>query len=287
MSAISTVQSHGNVYTHAATNPRQNADGVASTGGADASSTVSISSAAREAAKNDPGAQSGYKLPDYIAGWFNKDFSQDVLDEARARLDDIKANGEIGAGGPMNLPLLPENQKLMDGFQQEMQSIRSAGWENATPAQSERFNLLLNLSMRLQLVGWKKPMAEADVQRELDVSMVMAKMSANDPVPAPSENSDATTKRDIADMQAGAVPAVWRQRWQKEGLTMPEDVTLSPGLSLWPDMARAAGIGDEEFLAKARDMAGSLKGHALTRAIESFISERYTALVESRQSYAA
>ncbi len=282
MIVMSAAQSYGNIYGNTAAKPRQETVGATS-----AASEVAISDAAREAKKNDRGEHSGYKLPDYIAGWFNKDFPSDVMDEARARLDDIKANGEIGAGGPMNLPLLPENQKLLDSFRQEMNSIRSAGWENATPAQSERVNLLMNLSMRLQLVGWKTPMTEADVQREMDVSNVMAKMSANDPALAPRENLDANVERDMADMRAGAVPAVWRQRWQKEGLTMPEDVTLSPGLSLWQDLARGAGIGEEEFLAKARDMAGSLKGHALTRAVESFISERYATLAESRQPQAA
>jgi hypothetical protein len=282
MIVTSAASSYGNVYGSYAAKPRQETAGAAS-----AASEVSISNAAREAAKNDQDVHPGYKLPDYIAGWFNKDFPPDVVDEARARLDDIKANGEVGAGGPMNLPLLPENQKLLDSFRQEMNSIRSAGWENATPAQAERLNLLMNLSMRVQLVGWKTPMTEADAQREFDVANLMAKMSANDPVPAPGGNPETNTERDIADMRAGAVPAVWRQRWQKEGLPMPENVTLPPGRSLWLDMAQAAGIGEEEFLSKAREMAASLKGHALTQAIEGFISERYTMLAESRQAQSA
>lgn len=58
---------------------------------------------------------------------------------------------------------------------------------------------------------------------------------------------------------------------------MPEDVTLSRNRSMWLDVAEAAGISESEFLAKLREQAGSLKRGALTRAIESFISERYVA----------
>lgn len=286
---ISAIQSAGNGYGHAATQSRTNAVYGGSTAGASASSQVTISAAAREAARNGPDA--GLKLPDYVAGWFNKDFSQDVLDEAKARLADRRVDGELGAGGPMMLPLLPENQALLDGFRREMKGIRAAGWENATPAQSERVNLLTNMSARLLMVGWQKPMTEADVQREFDISSAMAKLSVNDPVPAPAEdphaidpNAAEDMRKTIADQRAGAVPGAWRQRWEEQGLVMPTKVTLSPERAMWLDLANAAGIGDDEFVSTLRDMAVSLKGNALTRAMETFISERYVALTEAQEA---
>lgn len=288
MVSTSTVQPSSNVYGYTATQPRAKAAHESSTGSAGASSQVSISAAAREAARNEQDTR--FKLPDYIGQWFNKDFPQDVLDEAKARLEDIKANGELGAGGPVMLPLLPENQKLLGSFRQEMKSIKDAGWTNATPAQNERFNLLMNLSARLQMVGWREPMTEADVQRELDISAVMAKLSAQNPAPPPAEDSAvsdeesaAEMQKIIADQRAGAVPSVWRQRWEKEGLEMPEDVVLSPDRSMWLDLAAEAGIGSDEFLSKLRDMAVGLKGNALTHAMERFISERYVALGETQE----
>jgi len=275
MSAISAVQSSGNVYSNTTTKPPQSTGDLAPSGGA--SSVVSISDAAREVARDGH-----LKLADFVAGWYNKDFPQDVIDEAQARHDDIKANGRLGASGPIMLPLLPENQKLLEGFQREMKDIRAAGFENATPAQSERFNLLLNLSMRLRMVGWEKPMTEADVRKEFDISIVMAKMSRNDPAPAPSADSEKSAAQIRAEIESKAVPSNWRQRWQDEGLTMPENVTLSRDRSMWLDVAEAAGISENEFLAKVREQAGSLKYSALTRAIENFISERYVALKESK-----
>ena len=287
MSSISAVPSNGNVYSNTAMKSRQDVAGVTSASNTGASSEVSISDAAREMAKNDQGVPPRFKVADFVDGWFNKDFPPDVMNEAKARLADIKANGRIGADGPMMLPLLPENQKLLDSFQQEMKSIRDAGWENATPAQSERVNLLMNLSMRLRLVGWEKPMTEADVQRKLDVSFAMAKLSVNDPVLESGGVSDKIAAKMIDEMESGAVPSIWRQRWQKEGLAMPEDVTLSRDRYLLLDVAEAAGIGADEFLSKLRELAVNLKGNPLTQAIESFISERYVALTESQTARAA
>ncbi|MCE5180901.1 MAG: hypothetical protein LLG15_03780 [Betaproteobacteria bacterium] len=286
MISTSAVPPNGNVYSNAATKSRQNLVGAVSISNTGARSEVNISAAAQELAKNDQGAQPRFKLADFVTGWFNKDFPQDVMDEAKARLADIKANGRVGADGPMMLPLLPENQKLLDSFQQEMKTIRDAGWANATPAQSERVNLLMNLSMRLRLVGWEKPMTEADVQRKLDVSFAMAKLSPNDPVPEPDGDSDNAAGKMIAEMESKAVPSVWRQRWQKEGLTMPKDVVSSRDRSILLDVAEAAGIGEDEFLAKLRELAGNLKGNSLTHAIESFISERYVAMTASQEAEA-
>lgn len=54
------------------------------------SSQVSISEAAREAARNDTTARPGLKLSAAVMQWFNKDFSPEILDEAKARLEDIR-----------------------------------------------------------------------------------------------------------------------------------------------------------------------------------------------------
>ncbi|MFA6313346.1 MAG: hypothetical protein WCV99_09405 [Sterolibacterium sp.] len=277
MNSIPAVQSSANLYRALAAQSRPNTASVASSGDSAARSTVNISAAAREAAKSDGGVQPGIKVPDFIANWFSKDFPPDVLDEAKARLDDIKTHGGISANGPSNLPLLPENQKLLDDFHHEMDGIRAAGLQHATPAQSERFNLLMNLSMRLQLSGWEKPMNEADVQRQLDVSIAMAKLSIDDPALAPAADSAQMPDWSAGGPDPAVVPAAWRERWEREGLAMPKDVALSPDRSMWLDVAQAAGIGQDEFLAKARDLAGSLKGNALTRAVEEFISGRYLA----------
>lgn len=277
MSAVSTVQSTSSIYSSIAALTRNKPSG-ATASAADTGSKVSISAAAREAAKNDAAVRPGLKLPDYVTQWFTKDFPQDVIVEAKARLADIKTNGELGAHGPLNLPLLPENQALRDSFRAEMKSIQSAGFEHPTPEQAARYNLLLNLNMRLQLTGWQRPMTEADVQREFDVAAAMAKLAGNGPVPAGDAAADPSPEQIVAETQAHAVPSVWQQRWAKAGLEMPTDLTLSPQRPLWLELAQAAGIGDEEFVAKARSLAQEFKGNALTAAVETFISERYVAL---------
>ncbi len=281
MSAVSTVSSIGNIYNSIAGLSRSKTTD-ASTAATTGSTSVSISEAARAAAKNDASLHGRYKLPDYVTQWFNKDFPADVIDEAKARLADTKTNGPVGAGGPMGLPLLPENQQLLDSFHAEMKAISSAGFDKATPEQAERYNLVMNLSMKLQISGWQRPMNEADVQREFDVANAMAKLSKNDPAPMVADTPERSPEDIIAEVQSGAVPGVWRQRWEKEGLDMPSGITLSPERSMWMDLAKAAGVGDEEFLAKARGLAGELKGSTLTKAIETFISERYAAFKEGQ-----
>lgn len=280
MSTVSAVQSYMNNYVGSATQSRRAAAASPAASTADTGS-VNISSAAREAAKNDENARTGIKLPDYVSSWFNKDFPQDVIDEAEARLADIKANGRLGAEGPLNLPLLPENQALADSFRAEMKSIRDAGWENATPEQAARYNLLMNLGMRLQLTGWKAPMTEADVQREFDIANVMGKLAGADPQPAPP--TDAEIDRMVADSQSGTVSSVWTERWGKAGLTMPRDVEVSANGSMWLDVAQAAGINADEFMATLRELAATTSGSALTRAAEKFISDRYVALIATQK----
>lgn len=285
MNVTTAAQSSSAIYTTIAALSRNKASGTTTATNAVATgSTVNISSAAREAAKND----SRLKLPDYVSSWFNKDFSPEVIDEAKARLADIKANGELGAGGPINLPLLPENQKLQDSFRAEMKEISRKGMEYATPEQSQRYNLLMNLNMRLQLVGWQQPMTEADVQREFDISAVMAKLSNESPKPAATEEPEVSREQLMALMQSDTVPAVWTSRWDKAGLTMPTEVTLSRERPMWLDLASAAGIGGDEFVTQARRLAQEFKGSALTKAIETFISERYVAFTaEQSQSLAS
>lgn len=241
------------------------ADSTSSTGNDGASSSVSISAAAREAAKND--ANKGFQLPD-AEYWMRKDFPADIMAEAQARLDERQAAPGVAGGylpnSVANLPLLPENQALLAQFRQEMREI---GHDNTDPEKNARFNRLLNLSLKVQINGWKTPMTEADAQRELDISQAMAALSAGKPEPEPAEQSDS-----VPDMMAG-----WKQRWQQEGLEMPS-VAPEMGQSLWLQLADKAGIGQDEFMDKARTLAGSVKGNALTQAIEQFISERYVAL---------
>lgn len=248
------------------------------------SSQVSISEAAREAARNDTATRPGLKLSAAVMQWFNKDFSPEILNEAKARLEDIRDNGELGAFGAFgaNLPLLPENQELLDGFRQEMRALAADGHANMNEEESARFNLLMNLGMRLHLVGWEKPMTEAGVQREFDVSNAMAKLVRDDPSlrsPAPPEK---TSEEIVTDIQSAKVPTVWRERWEAAGLTMPTETAVSPERSMWLDLAEAAGIGADEFMTVLRGMAGDLKGHALTRAMENLISERYIVFEEAQ-----
>lgn len=199
--------------------------------------------------------------------WMRKDFPDDIVAEAKARLAERQAAPGIGDGylpsSVSNLPLLPENQALLNQFRQEMKAI---GHNNSDPAANARFNRLLNLSLRVQIEGWKAPMTEADAQRELDIQQAMAVLDTDTAKPAVATGNEV-----LADPLSG-----WKQRWQQEGLSMPS-VSLTPGKSLWLDLAGQAGIGQDEFVTKARELATQLKGNALTQAIEQFISDRYVA----------
>lgn len=290
MSAISAISSLYSVFAAVAGQTRRSVADSPPAGarsGSLAGSQVSISAAARDAAKNDTAARPGLKLSDAVMQWFNKDFSPEILTEAKARLADIRENGELGAFGPMNLPLLPENQELLDGLRQEMRELSAGGHANMDEEQSARFNLLMNLGMRLQLVGWEKPMTEVDVQREFDVSNAMVKLALDDPSLRPPAPDERAPEEIIADIRSGTAPTVWRERWAAAGLTMPTETALSPERSMWLDLAAAADIGADEFMTTLRNMAGDLKGQALTRAMESFISERYVAFKEAQEAGAA
>ena len=184
-----------------------------------------------------------------------------------ARLAERQAAAGIGDGDlpstVSNLPLVPENQDLLDQFRQEMKEI---GHNNSDPEMNARFNRLLNLSLRVEIEGWKAPMTEADAQRELDIQQAMTVVDAESPTPPAATSGNIPT-----DPLAG-----WKLRWQQEGLSMPS-VSTTPGNSLWLDLADKAGISQDDFMAKAREPASNLKGNALTQAIEQFISDRYVA----------
>lgn len=287
MSVTTMVQSYGQLYGASAAQPRRASVAAEAVADTPASSTVSISAAAREAAKNETASSSGIKLPGSIMQWFNKDFPADVIDEARARLADIQANGELGASGPMNLPLLPENQVLQDSFRQERKELAANGYTNMSEEQSARFNLLLNLDLRLQQTGWKSPMTEADVQREFDISNAMAKLANEDPSLRPPPMADDTSAGDAADLQSGAITSAWRERWEEAGLVMPTAVTITPGHDMWTALGEAAGIGENELLTQLRSLANNLQGSALTRGLENFISERYVAMKAEQEKVPA
>lgn len=232
------------------------------TSSATANTTVSLSVAAEQAAKRDVSTR--LKLPD-ASYWMRKDFPGDILAEAKARLAQRQAAPGIGDGylpsTISNLPLLPDNQALLDQFRQEMKEI---GHNNNDPEKNARFNLLLNLSLRVQIEGWKAPMSEADAQRELDIQQAMVVVDTDNTTPNAITGTDV-----LADPLAG-----WKLRWQQEGLTMPP-VDATPRNSLWLELAGKASISQDEFVAKARDLATRLKGNALTQAVEIFISDRY------------
>lgn len=83
-------------------------------------------------------------------------------------------------------------------------------------------------------------MNEADAQQELDIQQAMAVIDADTPKQTPVTGTDVP-----ADPLAG-----WKLRWQQEGLTVPS-VDVTPGNSLWLDLADKAGIRQDEFMAKA------------------------------------
>jgi len=283
MLSITRVQGSTDLFRSLAT---QRAAAVAPVAAAAASSadSVTISAAAREAQKNDAAAKTtGIPLPQAVREWFTKDFPADVIDEAMSRLAANKAQGVLGGDGPLGLPLLPENQALLDGFREEMRSLSANGHANMDSEQSARFNLLMNLGMRVQMVGWKAPMSEADVQREFDVSNAMARLGHENPDLLPEASVESPLDTKIIDINAQSVPSVWQERWAAAGLEMPE-TTISPQRSLWLQMATAAGFSEDEFMTTVRDLGQRLAGHELTRAVESLISVRYGELLAEEES---
>ena len=241
-----------------------------------ASTTVSISKEARQAAAG------GIAVPESIRqdalAELNRVFPQDILDEAKARLE---ANQGISGSssatpGLGNLPLLPENEALIAQIKSEMHAAHAAnkeGMTNLTP--------YVRLINAVQKEGWKAPMSMEDAQREVDISLAMSKLT-----PAASEEplseaeqlqKDKTAMAQFEKELAGEVPDKLKQRWQEAGLSMPESATTTFPQSIWLGLAKAAGIGEDEFLGKARELAGNYTGNSFLQEIEKFISERYVA----------
>lgn len=276
LAAVSGYASISRISAAALGRQRDAAEAVSTPAAAAASASVTISSAAREAAKNDAGQ--GLKLPD-ADYWMSRDFPEDIMAEARARLEQRQPapGGGYLPDSVANLPLLPENEALLQQFRQEMKEI---GHNNPDPEKHARFNRLLNLSMKVQIEGWKAPMSEADAQRELDISRAMGVLQADQPQTQPAASEDPPREW---DPMAG-----WKTRWQQEGLEMPEVTeAMTPQRSLWLQLAEGAGIAQDEFVARARELASGLSGNDLTRALEQFISERYVALRAGSEGTAA
>lgn len=240
------------------------------------STTVSISKEARQAAAG------GIAVPESIRqdalAELNRVFPQDILDEAKARLE---ANQGISGSssatpGLGNLPLLPENEALIAQIKSEMHAAHAAnkeGMTNLTP--------YVRLINAVQKEGWKAPMSMEDAQREVDISLAMSKLT-----PAASEEplseaeqlqKDKTAMAQFEKELAGEVPDKLKQRWQEAGLSMPETATTTFPQSIWLGLAKAAGIDEDEFLGKARELAGNYTGNSFLQEIEKFISERYVA----------
>lgn len=241
----------------------------AGTGGDDrsnlpSSSSVSISNEAqsRYAAEVQAG-ESKYKVDPLF---MTKDFPEDIMAEAKARLaEQRQAKGSPGTplpGAVDFLPLLPENQELLAKFKAEMRSLNTSD-----PKQNRRFNELLNLTFTLQRTGWTKPMTEEDVTREINITGAMGLIQSRSPVAIPETSNDLPAK--LPEPLEG-----WKRRWQEDGRTMPE-VKLVLGRSFWLDLAAGAGIGEEDFLKSARELAQSFRGEKLTQQIEGLISDRY------------
>lgn len=240
------------------------------------STTVSISDAARQAAAG------GIAVPESIRqdalAELNRVFPQDILDEAKARLE---ANQGISGSssatpGLGNLPLLPENEALIAQIKSEMHAVHAAnkeGMTNLTP--------YVRLINAVQKEGWKAPMSMEDAQREVDISLAMSKLTpaaGEEPLSAAEQlQKDKTAMAQFEKELAGEVPDKLKQRWQEAGLSMPETATTTFPQSIWLGLAKAAGIGEDEFLGKARELAGNYKGNSFLQEIEKFISERYVA----------
>lgn len=258
------------VRSVAASQGKASTTDASGTSGTD-SSTVSISKEARQAAAG------GIAIPESIRqdalAELNRVFLQDILDEAQARLD---ANQGISGSssatpGLGNLPLLPENEALIAQIKSEMHAAQAAnteGMTNLTP--------YVRLINAVQQEGWKAPMSMEDAQREVDISLAMARLTPATSAAEQQQKDKATMARFEQEL-AGKVPDTLKQRWQEAGLSMPETATTTFPQSIWLGLAKAAGISENEFLGKARALAANYTGNSFLQEIEKFVSERYTA----------
>lgn len=241
------------------------------------STTVSISNEARQAAANEGRIAVPESIRQDALAELNRVFPQDILDEARTRLEANQGiSGSSATPGLGKLPLLPENEALLAQIKREMHAAHAAnteGMTNLTP--------YVRLIQAVQSEGWKTPMTMEDAQREVDISQAMAKLTpASAEMPLSETEQQQKALAAIAQFeqeQAGEIPDKWKQRWQEAGLSMPESITTTFPQSIWLGLAKAAGIGEDEFLAKARELAGNYSGNNFLREIEKFVSERYVA----------
>jgi hypothetical protein len=199
--------------------------------------------------------------------YYNRTLPQDIIDEAKARLAAKQRLGECRiAVGMDTLPILPENRALVDQIKQEERAAYAAdadGVMDVTP--------YWHLLMAVQQEGWKRPMTMADARREVDITTAMWRLTP----PISKEESDYGWTM-VDQHRQGNIPDVWKQRWQQEGLPMPEIKLSEFSRSMWQELAQAAGISDNEFLAKAREFAGKYPEDGYIKAIEQFISQRYS-----------
>lgn len=260
------------VRSVAASQGKASTTDASGTSGTD-STTVSISDAARRAAASAGGIAIPESIRQDALAELNRVFPQDILDEAQARLD---ANQGISGSssatpGLGNLPLLPENEALIAQIKSEMHAAQAAnteGMTNLTP--------YVRLINAVQQEGWKAPMSMEDAQREVDISLAMARLTPAASAAEPQQKDKATMAR-LEQEFAGKVPDTLKQRWQEAGLSMPESATTTFPQSIWLGLSKAAGISEDEFLGKARALAGNYTGNSFLQEIEKFVSERYAA----------
>lgn len=243
-----------------------------------AEATSSTQQAARAAEKEGI----SFELPDWL---IQTDFSDDVMAEAKARFAKRRPapDREDGAlpSGVHGLPLLPENQQLLQKIRMEMGELRQ---DLSDPAKHQRFNELMNLTLPLMANGWAKPLTEYDLVREREIGQAMALIERQ---LAPLADKGATTRAPDAQGRSADHDLLtgWPRRWEQDGLTMPAlTFQWKPGQSLWLDLANDAGIGEAEFLQTAREFSQSLRGEALTQKVERFISDRYTVLQAAQEA---
>jgi hypothetical protein len=243
-----------------------------------AEATSNTQQAARAAEKEGI----SFELPDWL---IQTDFSDDVMAEAKARFAERRPapDREDGAlpSGVHGLPLLPENQQLLQKIRMEMGELRQ---DLSDPAKHQRFNELMNLTLPLMANGWAKPLTEYDLVREREIGQAMALIERQS---APLADKGATTRAPDAQGRSADHDLLtgWPRRWEQDGLTMPAlTFQWKPGQSLWLDLANEAGIGEAEFLQTSREFSQSLRGEALTQKVERFISDRYTVLQAAQEA---
>lgn len=253
--------------------------------GTSESTTVSISNEAREAAASERRFAVPESVRQAALAELNRVFPQDILDEAQARL---QANQGISGSssatpGMGNLPLLAENEALLAQIKSEMHAARAANTEGMTD-----LTAYVRLIHAVQTEGWKTPMTMEGAQREVDIASAMDRLKpASTEAPLSEAEQMQKDLANVAQIQkelAGEIPDQWKQRWQKENLSMPDTATTSFPKSIWLGLAKAAGISEEEFLGKARELAGKYSGNTFLQAIESFVSERYVAGLGTTQT---